>query len=128
MEVLLSFFQFLSSQQYTSYPPITAAAAITRQLPTAAAKRPAAAPSPRDLKAKGESHDGRNKKRRLFSSTPASECANMTSSATNGNTPTLPEDVSKPPEGVVLPPKDIRGWSPAVMLLFYLSRDKKLTE
>lgn len=52
----------------------------------------------------------------------------MTSSATNGNTPTLPEDVSKPPEGVVLPPKDIRGWSPAVMLLFYLSRDKKLTE
>lgn len=35
--------------------------------------------------------------------------------ATNGNgasTPTLPEEVSKPPEGVVLPPKDIRGeWS-----------------
>ncbi|KAE8151940.1 Pre-mRNA splicing factor PRP21 like protein-domain-containing protein [Aspergillus avenaceus] len=30
-------------------------------------------------------------------------------SVSNGNTPTLPEDVSKPPEGVVLPPKDIRA-------------------
>ncbi|OJJ84219.1 putative pre-mRNA splicing factor [Aspergillus glaucus CBS 516.65] len=30
-------------------------------------------------------------------------------STTNGNTPTLPEEVSKPPEGVVLPPKDIRA-------------------
>lgn len=29
-------------------------------------------------------------------------------SASNGGTP-LPEEVSKPPEGVVLPPKDIRG-------------------
>ncbi|KAL6233568.1 hypothetical protein BDW75DRAFT_185576 [Aspergillus navahoensis] len=27
----------------------------------------------------------------------------------NGNTPTAPDDVSKPPEGVVLPPKDIRA-------------------
>lgn len=26
----------------------------------------------------------------------------------NGTTP-LPEDTNKPPEGVVLPPKDIRG-------------------
>lgn len=30
-------------------------------------------------------------------------------SVSNGNTPALPEEVSKPPEGVVLPPKDIRG-------------------
>jgi splicing factor 3A subunit 1 len=30
-------------------------------------------------------------------------------SMSNGNTPTVPDDVSKPPEGVVLPPKDIRG-------------------
>ena len=30
-------------------------------------------------------------------------------SISNGNTPTLPEEVGKPPEGVVLPPKDIRG-------------------
>lgn len=30
-------------------------------------------------------------------------------STSNGNTPNLPEEVSKPPEGVVLPPKDIRG-------------------
>ena len=29
--------------------------------------------------------------------------------AQNGGTPELPEAVSKPPEGVVLPPKDIRG-------------------
>lgn len=28
--------------------------------------------------------------------------------SSNGNTP-LPEDMSKPPEGMVLPPKDIRG-------------------
>ncbi|KAL5049856.1 hypothetical protein BDW71DRAFT_137907 [Aspergillus fruticulosus] len=27
----------------------------------------------------------------------------------NGSTPTVPDDVSKPPEGVVLPPKDIRA-------------------
>ncbi|KAI9927975.1 hypothetical protein ASPWEDRAFT_42131 [Aspergillus wentii DTO 134E9] len=34
----------------------------------------------------------------------------MASAMSNGNnTPTLPEDVSKPPEGVVLPPKDIRA-------------------
>lgn len=32
--------------------------------------------------------------------------------ASNGNTPTLPDEVNKPPEGVVLPPKDIRGSSP----------------
>lgn len=30
-------------------------------------------------------------------------------SMSNGNTPTVPDDVSKPPGGVVLPPKDIRG-------------------
>ncbi|KAJ1706380.1 pre-mRNA splicing factor [Aspergillus flavus] len=30
-------------------------------------------------------------------------------STSNGNTPNLPEEVSKPPEGVVLPPKDIRA-------------------
>jgi splicing factor 3A subunit 1 len=30
-------------------------------------------------------------------------------SVSNGNTPTLPDEVNKPPEGVVLPPKDIRG-------------------
>ncbi|KKK14333.1 pre-mRNA splicing factor [Aspergillus rambellii] len=30
-------------------------------------------------------------------------------SMSNGNTPTAPEDASKPPEGVVLPPKDIRA-------------------
>lgn len=30
-------------------------------------------------------------------------------STSNGNTPTAPEEVGKPPEGVVLPPKDIRG-------------------
>ncbi|KAL4997628.1 Pre-mRNA splicing factor PRP21 like protein-domain-containing protein [Aspergillus recurvatus] len=30
-------------------------------------------------------------------------------SMSNGNTPTAPDDVSKPPEGVVLPPKDIRA-------------------
>lgn len=29
----------------------------------------------------------------------------------NGNTP-LPEDMNKPPEGMVLPPKDIKGASP----------------
>lgn len=34
----------------------------------------------------------------------------MAAFATNGDTPALPEEVSKPPEGVVLPPKDIRGW------------------
>lgn len=28
--------------------------------------------------------------------------------SSNGNTP-LPEDMNKPPEGVVVPPKDIRG-------------------
>lgn len=36
----------------------------------------------------------------------------MAAVATNGtgaSTPNLPEEVSKPPEGVVLPPKDIRG-------------------
>ncbi|EAU30912.1 conserved hypothetical protein [Aspergillus terreus NIH2624] len=30
-------------------------------------------------------------------------------STSNGNTPTAPEEVGKPPEGVVLPPKDIRA-------------------
>ncbi|KAB8077082.1 Pre-mRNA splicing factor PRP21 like protein-domain-containing protein [Aspergillus leporis] len=30
-------------------------------------------------------------------------------SVSNGNTPTLPDEVNKPPEGVVLPPKDIRA-------------------
>ncbi|KAL2831216.1 Pre-mRNA splicing factor PRP21 like protein-domain-containing protein [Aspergillus cavernicola] len=30
-------------------------------------------------------------------------------SMSNGNTPTVPDDVRKPPEGVVLPPKDIRA-------------------
>lgn len=30
-------------------------------------------------------------------------------SVSNGNTPTVPDDVGKHPEGVVLPPKDIRG-------------------
>ncbi|KAL4924913.1 putative pre-mRNA splicing factor [Aspergillus undulatus] len=30
-------------------------------------------------------------------------------SVSNSNTPTVPDDVSKPPEGVVLPPKDIRA-------------------
>ncbi|KAI9376248.1 Pre-mRNA splicing factor PRP21 like protein-domain-containing protein [Aspergillus egyptiacus] len=30
-------------------------------------------------------------------------------SMSNGNTPTVSDDVSKPPEGVVLPPKDIRA-------------------
>jgi hypothetical protein len=34
--------------------------------------------------------------------------ANMASMST-GNTPTITDDVSKPPDGVVLPPKDIRG-------------------
>ena len=29
--------------------------------------------------------------------------------AQNGGPPELPEAVSKPPEGIVLPPKDIRG-------------------
>jgi splicing factor 3A subunit 1 len=28
--------------------------------------------------------------------------------SSNGNTP-LPEELNKPPEGIVLPPKDIRG-------------------
>ena len=37
----------------------------------------------------------------------------MAVSGTNGevSTPTLPDEVNKPPEGVVLPPKDIRGQS-----------------
>ncbi|KAL4885032.1 Pre-mRNA splicing factor PRP21 like protein-domain-containing protein [Aspergillus karnatakaensis] len=30
-------------------------------------------------------------------------------SMSNGNTPTVPDDANKPPEGVVLPPKDIRA-------------------
>lgn len=67
---VLSFFQLLSSQQYTSHPPITAAAAMTRQPATAAAKRPAA--SPVTVKPKGERLDGRKKERRLFSPRPAS--------------------------------------------------------
>lgn len=33
----------------------------------------------------------------------------MDSSAANESTPALPEEASKPPEGVVVPPKDIRG-------------------
>ena len=33
----------------------------------------------------------------------------MTTPTTNGNTPAPGDEVSKPPEGVVLPPKDIRG-------------------
>src|SRR5271168_4359160 len=36
--------------------------------------------------------------------------------AQNGGTPELPEAVSKPPEGVVLPPKDIRGGSSSLVI------------
>lgn len=68
---VLSFFQLLSSQQYTSHPPITAAASITRQPATAAAKRPAAAPSPVTVKPKGEKTRWLQE-RRLFSPRPVS--------------------------------------------------------
>lgn len=44
----------------------------------------------------------------------------MAASTANGTpaTPTLPEEVSKPPEGVVLPPKDIRGKSLCALVVF----------